>query len=134
MRIPKHRLLMAGITLLVELQQRISLHVAMYFSMVLRRACCAPFVSWSTSVNTTTTYRSWKKGEEEKGYIYINTGVSNGKRACALCVCVCVCGGPAFEIFLHRFEILTLSCFLQQFLYHNSIVDPCITDREEYWL
>ena len=53
-RIPKHRLLMAGMTLLVELQQSTSLHVAMYFSIVLRRACCASLVSWSTSVRTTT--------------------------------------------------------------------------------
>lgn len=45
---------MAGITLLVELQHRISRHVAVYFSIVLRKECWASFVSLSTSVNTTT--------------------------------------------------------------------------------
>ena len=52
--IPRHLLLMAGMTLLVELQHRTSRQVAMYFSMVLRKACWASFDSLSTSVKTTT--------------------------------------------------------------------------------
>ena len=35
--------------------------------------------------------------------------------------------GCAFEIFLHRLQILTLGSFLQQLLYHHSIVDTSIT-------
>ena len=58
---PRQRLRMAGMTLLVELQQRIIRHVAMYFSMVLLRACWASLVSRSTSVSTTTA--------EKRGYI-----------------------------------------------------------------
>ena len=54
-RMIRQRLLMAGITLLVELQHSMSLHVLMYFSIVRLRACWAFFVSLSTSVNTTTT-------------------------------------------------------------------------------
>lgn len=54
-RIPKHRLFIAGITLLVELQHKMSRHVAMYFSIVRRSACWASFVSLSTSVSNTTT-------------------------------------------------------------------------------
>ena len=38
-RIPKHLLLIAGMTLLVELQQRMRRHVAVYFSIVLLKAC-----------------------------------------------------------------------------------------------
>ena len=48
------RYLMAGMTLLVELVTRMTRQVAMYFSMVLLSACCASFVSLSTSVSTTT--------------------------------------------------------------------------------
>lgn len=55
--IPKHLLLMAGMTLLVDTQHRISLQVDMYFSMVRRRACWASFVSLSTSVKRTTEWR-----------------------------------------------------------------------------
>ena len=51
---PKHRLLIAGMTLLVELQHKMILHVATYFSIVLLKACWASFVSRSTSINTTT--------------------------------------------------------------------------------
>lgn len=51
---PRHRLRMAGMTLDVEFAQRISLQVAIYFSMVRRRPCCASLVSLSTSVRTTT--------------------------------------------------------------------------------
>ena len=36
---PKHRLRIAGMTLLVELQHKISLHVAVYFSIVRRKEC-----------------------------------------------------------------------------------------------
>lgn len=43
--IPKHRDLIAGRTRDVEFAQSISLHVVTYFSIVLRRACCASFVS-----------------------------------------------------------------------------------------
>lgn len=53
-RIPRHLLLIAGITLLVELQHRIRRHVAMYFSIVRRNACWASLVRRSTSVSTTT--------------------------------------------------------------------------------
>lgn len=55
--IPKHLLLMAGMTLLVDTQHRISLQVDMYFSIVRRRACWASFVSLSTSVKRTTEWR-----------------------------------------------------------------------------
>lgn len=55
--IPKHLLRMAGMTLLVDTQHRISLQVDMYFSMVRRRACWASFVSLSTSVKRTTEWR-----------------------------------------------------------------------------
>lgn len=53
-RTARHLLRMGGITLDVELQHRISLQVDMYFSMVLRKACWASFVSLSTSVSNTT--------------------------------------------------------------------------------
>lgn len=52
--IPKHRDLIAGRTRDVEFAQSISLHVATYFSIVRRRACCASLVSWSTLVSSTT--------------------------------------------------------------------------------
>ena len=45
---------MAGMTLDVELQHKISLQVAIYFSAVRLNACCASLVRWSTSVSTTT--------------------------------------------------------------------------------
>jgi hypothetical protein len=45
---------MAGMTLLVELQTRMSRQVAMYFSIVRRKACWASLDNRSTSVNTTT--------------------------------------------------------------------------------
>ena len=51
---PRHRERMAGMTLLVELQQRMRRHVDVYFSMVRRRACWASLVNRSTSVSTTT--------------------------------------------------------------------------------
>ena len=52
--IPKHRDLMAGITLLVELQDKMIRQVCMYFSIVLRKACWASLVNLSTSNSTTT--------------------------------------------------------------------------------
>ena len=55
---PKQRLRIAGITLLVELQHKISRHVVVYFSIVLRKECWASFVSLSTSVNTTTVKKN----------------------------------------------------------------------------
>lgn len=51
---PRHRLLIAGMTLLVELQHKMIRQEAMYFSIVLLRACCASFVRRSTSVRMTT--------------------------------------------------------------------------------
>ena len=51
---PRHLLLNGPIIFEVELAQRISRHVAIYFSMVLLKACWASFVSLSTSVSTTT--------------------------------------------------------------------------------
>lgn len=53
-RTARHRLLMGAMTFDVELQQRINLQVAIYFSIVLLNACWASFVSLSTSVNSTT--------------------------------------------------------------------------------
>ena len=50
----KHRLRIAGITLLELLQHKMSRHVAMYFSMVRRSACWASLVNLSTSSSTTT--------------------------------------------------------------------------------
>jgi len=51
-----HRDWIAGKTRDVEFAQSISLHVLMYFSIVLRSACCASLVSWSTFDNSTTIY------------------------------------------------------------------------------
>lgn len=59
---PKQRLRIAGMTLLVELQHKISRHVAVYFSIVRRKECWASFVSLSTSVNTTTINNEKKRG------------------------------------------------------------------------
>lgn len=53
-RTARHRLLIGAMTFDVELQHRINLQVAIYFSMVRRNACWASFVSLSTSVNSTT--------------------------------------------------------------------------------
>ena len=53
-RTPRHRLRMAGMTLEVELAQRIMRQEAMYFSMVRRSPCCASLLSLSASVSTTT--------------------------------------------------------------------------------
>uniref|UniRef100_A0A2D4P1B5 Uncharacterized protein n=1 Tax=Micrurus surinamensis TaxID=129470 RepID=A0A2D4P1B5_MICSU len=53
-RTARHLLLIGAMTFDVELQQRINLQVAIYFSIVLRNACWASFVSLSTSVNSTT--------------------------------------------------------------------------------
>jgi len=47
--IGRQRLLMAGMTRLVDVQMRINLHEETYFSMVRLRACWASFVSLSTS-------------------------------------------------------------------------------------
>merc|ERR1719195_1927172 len=58
-RTARHRDLMAGMTLLVELVTRMTRQVAMYFSMVLLSACWASFVSLSTSVSTTTLNSLW---------------------------------------------------------------------------
>ena len=53
-RIRTHRDRIAGKTRDVEFAQRINLHVLIYFSIVLRSACCASLVSWSTFDNNTT--------------------------------------------------------------------------------
>ncbi len=58
---------MAGMTLLVELHTSTSLQVAVYFSIVRRRACWASFVSLSTSVRTTTGGREREGGERGRG-------------------------------------------------------------------
>lgn len=50
---------MAGMTLLVELQHRMSRHVVTYFSMVRRNACWASFVKRSVSISKTTEGK-WK--------------------------------------------------------------------------
>ena len=53
----RHLLLMAGISLLVELQTSIRRHVPVYSSMVRLNACWASLVSLSTSVSTTTDHK-----------------------------------------------------------------------------
>lgn len=55
--IARQRLLIGPMTLEVEVEQRMSLQVAMYFSIVRRKACWASFVSLSTSVSNTTEKR-----------------------------------------------------------------------------
>ena len=47
--LPKHLLLIAGIILLTELVHNITLHLAIYFSIVLRKACCASLDNLSAS-------------------------------------------------------------------------------------
>jgi len=56
----RHRLRIAGMTRVEELQHRINRHVEQYFSIVRRRACCASFVNRSTSVNSTTKTKQLK--------------------------------------------------------------------------
>lgn len=55
-RIRTHRDRIAGKTLDVEFAQRINRQELMYFSIVLRSACCASLVSASTFDSTTTIY------------------------------------------------------------------------------
>jgi len=52
----RHRLRIAGMTRVDELQHRMRRHVPQYFSIVRLRACCASFVNRSTSVNNTTAF------------------------------------------------------------------------------
>jgi len=61
----KHRLRIAGITRVDELQQRIRRQVAQYFSMVRLNACWASFVNRSTSVsNTTATQHRYNRSTQ----------------------------------------------------------------------
>lgn len=57
-RSPRHLLRIAGITFVVELHIRISLQLAIYFSMVRRNACWASFDNRSTSVRMTTNEKA----------------------------------------------------------------------------
>lgn len=50
----RHRLRIGPMTLEVDVEHRIRRQVAMYFSIVRRKACWASFVSLSTSVSSTT--------------------------------------------------------------------------------
>lgn len=52
--IARQRLRIGSMTLEVEVEHRIRRQVAMYFSIVRRKACWASFVSLSTSVSNTT--------------------------------------------------------------------------------
>lgn len=80
-RTPRQRLRTAGITLLGELQQRISRQDATYFSMVRRKACCASLVSRSTSdrittiaqANTRNRLNREVKGESREFHQYVSS-------------------------------------------------------------
>jgi len=50
----RHRLRIAGMTRVEELQHKMRRQVAQYFSIVRLSACCASLVKRSTSVNSTT--------------------------------------------------------------------------------
>ena len=84
---PRHLLLIAGMTLLVELQHKINLQLAMYFSMVRRRACWASFVRRSTSVSTTTATQCVCMCVHV--CIYVNTAVNADTRWCIIILIKC---------------------------------------------
>lgn len=126
----RQRLWIGPMTLEVEVEQRMRRQVAMYFSIVRRKACWASFVSLSTSVSTTTEdkkcadyYKSdcliLLLGKQVIGEI---TVLKHG-RAFSLKF-----GFPTFELSLGAWlDLLRLSHSFNQLLNHHTVLVSSIT-------
>lgn len=115
-RIPRQRLRMAGITCEMELAHNISRQVAMYFSIVRRKACWASFVNLSTSVSNITV--TWETNlieifeyDHVVGWITITECLKMS----------------TFEFPLSiRIELMSLCCVFYHFHYNDSIINAGI--------